>query len=358
MRTTKGECHMTFEMTRRTALGFGASAGLITLLPGCAKTSAEGLPVRVVSSQGPQVLTIQKLIEQKGYYKQLGLAPDTLAVASGTNLIGPLMNGRADICVFAGFSQLLSAIEKGADLKILGGASIKGQQALFAKDPAIQHVKDLEGRSIGVGAVGAQLYEVVTALLKKKGVDLSKVNFVVVGNSGDVFRSVVSGRVDAGNGQADVLSSLSKLGVHMIQDGEYATELPEYTWQASFASTSAIKQRREALIRTLEAYCRAFRYVQNPGSKDDFVKAQIAALEPRNKKAGTQAAISQWSYLQQRKIYAEDLVISPERVQYMQELNVSLGVQKTVMPYDRIIDTSLAKEAVARLDKTSAGQVT
>jgi ABC-type nitrate/sulfonate/bicarbonate transport system substrate-binding protein len=338
------------EITRRTALKGAAGVGLLSLASsGCSPKSQSGLPVRIVSSQGPQVLTIQALMDEKNYFKEFGLAPETLAVASGTNIIGPLMNGRADLCVFAGFSQLLAAIEKGADLKILGGASIKGQQAIFAKDPTIQHVKDLEGRSVGVGAIGAQLHQVITALLKKKGVDLSKVNFVVVGNSGDVFRSVVSGRVDAGNGQADVLSSLDRLGVHMIQDGEYAVELPEYTWQATFTSTAAIKARRETLVRTLAAYCKAFRYVQNPGSKDDYVKAQLTALAPRDLEAGKQGALSQWNYLQQRKIYAEDLVLAPERVQYMQELNISLGVQKKILPYDQIFDTSLAKEAVARL---------
>lgn len=342
---------MAWEINRRAALGGLAGTGLMAALgPGCTShTGGDGTPIRIVSSQGPQVVTINTLMDQKGYFKEFKLAPETLAVASGTNIIGPLLNGRADICIFAGFSQLLSAIEKGAELKILGGASIKGQQAIFSKNPAVRTLKDLEGHSIGTGAIGAQLHQVVTALLRKKGVDLSKVEFVVVGNSGDVFRSVVTGRVDAGNGQADVLSSLDRLGVHMVEGGEYAKELPEYTWQASFTSAATIKAKRDALVRTLAAYCKAFRYVQSGPSRDDYVKAQLAALSPRDVEAGREGAISQWNYLQERKIYAEDLILSPERVQYMQELNISLGMQKKVMPYDRIIDRSLAEEAVSRL---------
>jgi ABC-type nitrate/sulfonate/bicarbonate transport system substrate-binding protein len=345
---------MSWYMDRRRALGGLAGAGLVAALgPGCSskQAAAGSLPVRIVSSQGTQVVTINKLIEQKGYFNEFKLAPEALAVASGTNIIGPLLNGKADICIFAGFSQLLSAIEKGAELKILGGASIKGQQAIFSKNPAIRTVKDLEGHSVGTGAIGAQLHQAVTALLRKQGVDVSKVKFVVVGNSGDVFRSVVSGRVDAGNGQADVLSSLDRLGVHMVEGGEYAKELPEYTWQASFTSDAAIndKDRREALVRTLAAYCKAFRYVQSGPSQEDYVTAQLAALGPRDLAAGREGALSQWRYVQERKIYAEDLVLSPERVQYMQELNISLGMQKKVLPYERIIDRSLAEEAVARL---------
>lgn len=345
---------MPFALDRRQMLMGSSLAAFASLSGGCTpQPRGNGLPVRIVSSQGPQVVTINELMEQNDYFTQVGIAPDILAVASGTNLIGPLLNGRADICIFAGFSQLLSAIEKGADIKILGGASIKGQQALFTKNPNIRTLKDLEGHSVGTGAIGAQLHQVVTALLRKKGIDRDKVQFVVVGNSGDVFRSVVAGRVDAGNGQADVLSSLDRLGVHMIEGGEYARELPEYTWQASFASGTAIKERREALVRTLEAYCRAFRYVQNPGSRDDYVSAQLAAIDPRDKVQGREGAISQWNYLQERKIYAEDLVLSPERVEYMQELNISLGMQKKVLPYDRLIDRSLADEAVSRLNQAT-----
>jgi ABC-type nitrate/sulfonate/bicarbonate transport system substrate-binding protein len=337
------------------AAGLVATGGLGLITAGCSSggkgpDGAEDLPVTLLSSQGIQVLTIQSLVTNKGYYKEFGLSPKTLAVSSGTNVIGPLLNGQAEICIFAGFSQLITAIERGADLKILGGASIKGQQALFSKNPAVKTVKDLEGRSVGIGAIGAQLHQVVVALLRKKGVDVSKVRFLTVGSSGDVFKAVAAGIVDAGNGQADVLSSLDRFGVHMIEDGEYAAELPEFTWQASFASTRAIQEKREILVRTLAAYCKAFRYVQNPGSKDDFVRAQFDALGLKDGNAeATAAAVSQWEYLQQRKIYDENLVLTEERVQYMQELNIQIGGQKKVIPYDQLLDTSLAKEAVARL---------
>jgi ABC-type nitrate/sulfonate/bicarbonate transport system substrate-binding protein len=344
------------DFDRRTMLKGAAGATLIgaggagLFGAACAPKATQGdRPVRVLSSQGVQVLTMQTLMEQKGYFKEFGVTPEVLPVNSGTNIVGPLINGKADICVFAGFSQLLAAIEKGAALRILAGASIRGQQALFSKNPAVQHVKDLEGRSVGTGAIGAQLHQVVTALLLKKGVDVKKVQFVDIGSSGDVFRAVVSGRVDAGNGQADVLGSLDRLGVHMVQDGDYAVELPEYTWQASFSSLETIKDKRDSLVRTLAAYCKAYRYVQNAGSKDDFVKAQLTALNSKNPAEATAGAITQWNYLQTRKIYAEDLVLSPERVQYMQELNMSLGVQKKIMPYDQVVDVSLAKEAVAML---------
>ena len=343
---------MARQISRRSALQSIAGTGALGLsLAACGQKDSKDtlLPVKVLSSDGIQVITIQRLMNTNNYFQNFGLDASTLQITSGTNITGPLLSGEGDICIFAGFSQLLVAIEKGAALKIVGAASVKGQQALFSKNPEVQHVKDHDGRTVWVGAIGAQSHQVVSALLKKKGVDLTKIQFVNVGSSGDTFRAVAAGKVDAGNGQADVLASLEKYGVHMIQDGEYATELPEYTWQAAFTSHTAIRDKREALIRTLAAYCKVFRYVQHPGSKDDFVKAQIAALTPKDIDEATTAATSQWNYLQQRKIYAEDLVLSEERVDWMQELNLSLGNQKTKLPYNQLVDLSLAKEAVARL---------
>jgi ABC-type nitrate/sulfonate/bicarbonate transport system substrate-binding protein len=338
-------------LTRRTALAGAACTALGAMTAACSKPekNGDGSPIKILSSQGAQVLTIAALVEQMGYYKQFKLSPEVLAVASGTNIVGPLLTGEADVCIFAGFSQLLAAMEKGAELKIIAGASIKGQQALFSANPAVRSVKDLVGKSVGTGAVGAQLHQVVTALLKKYGVEPSQVNFVNVGSSNDVFRAVVAKRVDAGNGQADILGSLEKLGVHMLSDGEYANELPLYTWQAAFTSKTTLAAKRDELVRTLAAFCKAFRYVQQGASRDDFIKAQLDALKPTNRETASEQALSQWNYLQSHKIYAEDLIISPERVQYMQELNVALGLQKRIMPYDQIIDTSLARDAVALL---------
>jgi ABC-type nitrate/sulfonate/bicarbonate transport system substrate-binding protein len=348
---------MIIPMTRRFALKGIAGAGLTAavgalggaLTTACTSKHGQGMPVRVLSSQGIIGVTMQSLMNTKGYFREFGLDADVVAIESGTNIIGPLLQQDADICIFAGFSQLLAAIEKGADLKIVAGASVKGQQALFAKDPAIQNVKDLEGRVVGVGAIGAQLHQVATALLKKKGVDLSKVQFVNIGNSSAAFRAVVAGTVAAGDGEADVLGILDRLGVHMIRDGDYAVELPEYTWQASFTSTATIRKSREPLVRTLAAYCKAYRFVQSPGSHDDFIAAQIEALHPSNREEAVTKATSQWNYLQTRKPYAEDLVLSEERVEYMQKLNIELGNQKKLLPYKQLIDASLAQEALSRL---------
>src|SRR5712675_1060431 len=103
-------------------------------------------PVRIASAQGNQVVTMQELVRSQGYLEELGIDPEILTVGDGTKLIGALISGGSDICVFAGFNQTLVAIEKGARMKIIAGASITGQQAVFSAKPEIRSVHDLAGK--------------------------------------------------------------------------------------------------------------------------------------------------------------------------------------------------------------------
>lgn len=183
--------------------------------------------MRIVSSQGNQAAVMQELMKAQGYPEELGIEPEILTVGDGTKLIGALLGGGSDICIFSGFNQLFPAIERGAKLKIIAGASITGQQAVFSGKPEIKSVKDLVGRTVGVGAIGAQLHQVMVALVRKKGVDpaSASVLFQNVGSSGDVFRAVAAKTVDAGPAQADILSQTSRCNIHMLEDGDFAKDL-------------------------------------------------------------------------------------------------------------------------------------
>jgi hypothetical protein len=136
--------------------------------------------------------------------------------------------------------------------------------------------------------------------------------------------------------------------VHGLADGKFWEGLPEYTNQASYASERSIRERRDVIVRTLAAYARLYRFISSPQSRDTYLAARAAALgkdEPAE-------ALAQWSFFQKHKSFAVDLVLSEERVRYMQELNISLGVQKMLMPYEHVADMSLARDALKLIDKT------
>jgi NitT/TauT family transport system substrate-binding protein len=324
--------------------GVAASTGL-TSFNRAARAATAPIPVNIVNTASNSTMALQELIKQQGYFEEFGLAATTLNVADGSKLMGALFSGSSDICILSGFSQVFPAVEKGGKLKIIAGAGLLLQDAIYSAKPDIHHVKDLEGRTVGSGSPGALLHQFTVALLRKKGVDVSKVKFVNVGSSASVFNAVVAGTVDAGPSLIDVYPEQKKYGVHSLEDGDLWKELPEYTYQGSYAADRAITEKRDALVRVLAVYGKLYRFLSSPNSHDAFMRARAAVL----KKSDAAEGEFEWQFAQKYKAYATDLTLSEDRIDYMQKLNVEFGIQKKVLPFNEVADMSLAKDAVKLL---------
>ena len=204
-------------------------------------------------------------MKEQGFFKKFGLEPNIVSVGDGSKLMGAVIGGGSDIVVISGFSQVLAAIEKGAKIKLVAATRFLVDDVIYSKRPEIRRLKDLEGRTFGTGSPGALLHHMTVALMRKKGVDASKVRFVNIGSSTDVFRAVVAGTVDAGIALNDVYGHQEHYGVHALDDGLVYDELPEYTYQASYSSDRAIAGKRDLLVRTLAAYGTLWRFIAESG---------------------------------------------------------------------------------------------
>ena len=61
---------------------------------------------------------------------------------------------------------------------------------------------------------------------------------------------------------------------------------------------------------------------------------------------------TEWEFIQKHKPYASDLLLSEERVRYMQEINLGLGLQKRMLPYEQVADMTLAQDALKLMAQT------
>jgi ABC-type nitrate/sulfonate/bicarbonate transport system substrate-binding protein len=339
-------CFVNCGISRRGVLARGATALLASLPPfeGLRRASAAPpLPVAIANAAGNLLLIMQELMRQQGYLEEMGLTPSITNVADGAKITAALIGGDVDLTTMAGFGQIFPAIERGAKLKILAGACMLPTLALYSSKPAVRTLKDLEGRTVGAGALGALLHQLEVALLRKNGIDLAKVTFVNVGSSGDAFRAASVGTVDAGLGETAIADTASRYNVHMLAMGDLTTGLPEYTYQGAYTTDRAIAAKRDVIVRTLAAYAKLYRFIARAEARDAFLKAGATVV----KSWTPEEAQSQWNYLQLHKPFAADLVLSEERLAYMQRLNVELGVQRSVLPYAQVCDPSLAKDAIA-----------
>lgn len=339
---------------RRDILGRGTQLGLQLCVGSLAIMSrpafaADTPPLKVahiMNTTGNATFVLQKLLEQQGYLEQCGLDATTVNADGATRLLGSILNGSQDISVLSGISPIFPAIEHGAKMKIIAGANLLPVQTIYSKKPDIKEVKDLVGKTIGVGQVGSLAHQLVVALLLKRGIDPSKVTFASIGSSADMFRATVAGTVDAAPGQIEVYKQQADYGVHSLVDANMWTEIPEHTYQGVFASDDAIANRRDILVRVLAAYAKLFRFIQSPQSQEAFVKARLAVVTSGDPKREREQAIDEWEFYQNAKPFAVDLTLSEDRIRYLQELNIKTGIQNKVLLFDQVADMSLAREAL------------
>ncbi len=330
-------------LDRRTFLAGAAAAGA-ALFPGSLR--AASFPpgeVNIINTGANDSFALQALIKDMKYLDEFNLSVNQQNVSDGIKLTAAIVTGAADIGILTGFSQVFPAIENGAPLKIVGGALQQPDFIVATGNPDVKSLKDLEGKSVGTGAVGALVYAAMAAMLKKHDVDLDRVTFVNIGSSTDVFKAVVAKKVDAGPVQHDFAKLAVQANLRIIADA--LKEIPLFANQGTFTSDRAIAQKRDVLVRTLAGYGRAYRFVNSPGSEAAYVKAYVEGAGPGTDEAGR----DRWTWIQSVQGYDAAIALSAARINYMQQLNVSLGIQKAVLPLEQVADMSLARDAVKLL---------
>jgi ABC-type nitrate/sulfonate/bicarbonate transport system substrate-binding protein len=332
-------------LSRRRMLRDTSGAVALGLLPITSALAASGKPITIAEAVGVLNLMMDGLMKQEKFLEEFGLAPNMLGVPDGSKILSGVVGGSADASAMSGFGQVFPAIERGAPIKMIAASAQVPTLALFTGKPNIHSLKDLEGKNVGTGSIGALVHQLTVTVLKKYNVDTSKIRFVNIGSSANIFRAVQAGTVDAGAGEASLLDVADAYHVRPIPHGNLGVELPLFTFNGSWTSDSKIATQRDILVRMLAAYAKLYRFAQNPASHDAFFR-NMRQVFPTEPEANHQAM---WRYIQTYKPFAVNLELGPDRIKYIQQLNVDFGIQKSILPYEKVADMSLAREALKLL---------
>ena len=332
--------NMAAGLSRRAILRLSGAALLAA--GGCGRSSSgPSHGVHIATASGGLNQTMSELLRQQKFLESFDLSPDVVAMADGSKIVAGVYSGSIDVSPMSGFGQVFPAVERGADLKIINAATLTPWQALFSAKPSVQSLEDLEGKVVGVGALGSLVHQLTVTVLRKYSVDVAAVRFVNIGSSADIFKGVMAGTVDAGAGPVSFVDEAESYKVHAIPNGNMTVELKEFTYQAGWTSTRMIETKRDALVRVLAAYAKLFRFVERPSSQDAYLKARKSVFPD----APEREHLIEWNYLQKFKPFTPDLMLSQERVRYMQQINLDFHIQNEMLPFDRVVDMSLALDA-------------
>ena len=316
-------------------LGLGFAVGGITA-PYIARASTQ---IRIAVNPGLENATLIALLNQKGYLRQFGVDALIVEASGATGPFDAIAAGAADVCMISGYNGLLSRIEQGAPVKIVGAGMKKTALTVFARPDGINRLADLKGKTVAVGPYMGLLHVLMLQLLKEKGIDASQVNFVDKGSNDLCYRAVANGEVDA------CCSSISHLndkdGLVVVPGGNLWQELPKYTFQTAYASDTALADVHEGLVGVMAAYGALYDYLMSPASHDAFFEARRRA-EKKFDEASAQAA---WDFIQTQRPYSRDLSLSEDDIGYQQDIYIGLGGLKRKLPFSAVADMSAARAA-------------
>ena len=244
------------------------------------------------------------LADQLGYFEGTNTRPNYIGKVAAPQII-PL-TGTGEIDFGSRMVPLvISAVAAGADIKIVAAGNKTLQDAphmkyFVRKDSGIRAPRDLEGKTIGINSFGACAEFVTKTFLRQKGVDVNKINFVVIPDD-QAEQTLATGNTDLAiihapfSGRADHADKLTRLWSDFDLDGGLGGMQP-YSVHGKF-----LREHPESVRDVVTALAKAANWVNaNPEEARKLVSKRINL---------------QLEYVD-RYAYVDNLVVTEPPIQY------------------------------------------
>jgi NitT/TauT family transport system substrate-binding protein len=335
-------------LSRRHALKAGAAAGLLPLAPAWAQGARQLKVNQLGFALGIHVPTTAALAD---IMPGMGYAPVVQRMDQIRTLTQTLIAGAAELGETDSIT-VMSAVESGADLKIVSLWYMHTSLVFVANADKVREFKDLEKPEnvVAVNGKGDITHVMLFGPLLKRGVDVKKVNIVEIGGSGARMQALQSGRVQAVPVHFDQAAELAKKGnfkVLLEPWKEYKAWINEI-WACS-GTWLKKKENERAVIDLIKAQMTAFRRANSdPAWYTEGYRKHVTLA---NAKEATQESLKPvWEGLT-KEIKAFPNTIDM-KMEYWHDLmpvyRQAEAIQGKVKP-EQVVETSLAKQAVSEL---------
>jgi NitT/TauT family transport system substrate-binding protein len=235
---------------RRRALAVLAA---LAATPALSLAQAARLDKLTVAGWSKPITEVTPLLvdEDKGFYRQQGLALEYVPGAGGGDAIRNILGGQADVA-FTDPGSFFAALDKGEKLRAIYDIYPQNVFNVVAlKSSGITRPSDLKGRKIGVYSLSSGTRQNLQVLLQQAGLSEADVTVVVTGVLN--FAPLLQGQVDATAAPDTGLLVGRRRGlgdVNVIEVGKYLNVSSDL-----FVVREDVYQQKKALLaRFLAAY--------------------------------------------------------------------------------------------------------
>lgn len=234
----------------RAGLAAGVLAATAMFVPAGARAAADVLtfaaPGAITNSLAPYYYA-----GKLGYFDQENLKFDVVVLQGSGEIIPQLVKGAVTASMITP-DVLISSRQPGKPNFPLHFVYNVFRQSIWQmavlRDSSIHGLKDLQGKTVGVGALTFANVVQTKALLRREGVDPASVGFVAVGSGGPALEALRKGRIDALNQHAMLHAQLELEGTP-IRRLPFPPEFAVSSSHGLVFSDATIKDRPDLAVR-------------------------------------------------------------------------------------------------------------
>jgi len=239
---------------RKTFLAFLASAALV--YPGLQQSFAAD-KIRIAVANFNVSFMTAGVAAKKGYFRDEGLEPEIIGMRPPVSITA-LASGDIDYTTV--FGSVVRAAVRGLPVRVVASWIDGSTHALIAR-PEFKSVKDLRGKTMGVGSYGASDDIAGRMMVKHYGVDPEKqMKVVALGPDRARFAALKEGIVDVAVIAPPMDSEGRKAGFNILAR---AYEIFTFPFVGLGTSTKKLSEKPEEVRRTLKAFIRANRFIRD-----------------------------------------------------------------------------------------------
>lgn len=330
------------DVSRRSVLkGVAVVAGALSSA-GPAAAQAKLKPVKLAYCSQILCGVPYEVARSGGYWKNQGLDVELIYTRGGGAAMNALVGGAVDYAATA-LDVAIQAYAKGAKIRRF---AVTGRLPLFAlvttpkAADKIKTVKDLEGKTVGVSALGNADHALLLFLLKQANADTNSVQFATLGVN--LLEAVRRGDVDAGLVQEPALSILQQAGSRVIVNAMDTKDADKFLGGAfEFMGVSVraeeFDERRAdmtALVKGLGDALKGLRTLSGDQLVSSFPKEMMTGLDTKQ--------LGEILVRYRNSLYPEKVTIDPAAVKRVANSLTVGGLIKADTNIGGLHDTSIA----------------
>ncbi len=334
-------CVPNTDVSRRSVLkGAALVAGVILAR---LSSTAQGKDIKLAYCSQLLCGVPYEVARSAGHFKNHGLSVQLVYARGGNAAMQALVGGAVDYAATALDVAMQAYANVGAGIRRF---AVTGRLPLFAIVTApktasqIQTIKDLEGRTVGISALGNADHALTLYLLKQAGADARKVQFATVGVN--LLEALRQGQMDAGVVQEPALTLLRRAGARVLMNGMDLEDARHYLggsfeFMGVAVRAKEIEQRRPEMVALTKALADALRVLRG------MTAEQLVAALPREMTTGLDLKEFGDIIVRHRdSLYPETVNIDLAAAKRVEQSLIAGGLIKSGVSMSGLYDTTIA----------------